>query len=217
MQDSNFANNYNKSHIIITNDFNTELNLLKNTRDINSLRIFGYDIQKNEFSNELKIEDSHAIIEECYIATSTPKIIAIFAYTYNHISQNALLKVLEEPPSNVSFIFFINSKNKLIPTIFSRLACFDKREKEPIEPFALDISRLNIPMIYEYIRSLESQNLSSENGRKILNSLLFSIANANIVLSERDLERFDKAIKSLQTKQSVHLSLLPILLSLLRN
>lgn len=217
MNNHNFIDNYQHSHIIITNDFNTELNLLKNTHDINSLRIFGYDEQKGEFTNELKIEDSHAIIQECYIATSATKIIAIFAYSYNSISQNALLKVLEEPPANINFIFFINSKNKLIPTIFSRLACFDKRKKDSISPFSLDVKRLNIPMIYEYTRTLESQNLSSENGRKILTSLLFSIANANISLSHSDLERFDNAIKSLHSRQSVHLAILPILLGLIKS
>ncbi|MWV62027.1 DNA polymerase III subunit delta [Helicobacter saguini] len=216
MLDSNFTDNYQKSHIIITNDFNGELNLLQNTKDINTLRIFGVDFNKNEFTNELKINDAHDIINEAYITTSTKKIIAIFAYSYNIISQNALLKVLEEPPKNVSFILYINGRNKLIPTIFSRLAHFDRRNLESIEAFPLDITKLSIPVVYNYIRDIEVQNLNSENGHKILTSLLHAIASKNINLNRRDLERFDKAIKSLKAKQSVHLVLLPILLSLIR-
>lgn len=216
MLESSFLNDYKKSHVIITNDFAGELNFLQNTKNKENLRIFGYDIKKNEFANELKIHDAHEIISEAYITTSMDKYIAIFSYEYSRVVQNALLKILEEPPQRVYFIFFINSKNKLIPTIFSRLACFDKRVKMPIEPFPLDVTKLNIPLVYDYIKSLEMQNLSSENGRKILTSLLFSIANSGINLNDSDLARFDNAIKSLQVKQSVHLSLLPILLSLIR-
>ncbi len=36
-------------------------------------------------------------------------------------AQNALLKILEDPPVKTQFIFFITSKNILIPTVHSRL------------------------------------------------------------------------------------------------
>lgn len=214
---SGFMDNYKRSHVVISNDFAGELNLLQNTKDSSSLRIFGYDFTQESFYNDLKIDDAHAIIHEAHISTNTQKYIAIFAYSYSIIAQNALLKILEEPPRFVTFIIFASGKNKLIPTIFSRLPYFDKREREPIEPFSLDITRLNVPMVYEYISDIESKNLNSQSGHKILTSLLFSIANHNICLSESDLKRFDLAIKSLYAKQSVHLTLLPILLSLVKN
>lgn len=40
---------------------------------------------------------------------------------YNIQSQNALLKVLEEPPKNVFFILTATSKNSVLPTVLSRV------------------------------------------------------------------------------------------------
>ncbi|RDU66112.1 DNA polymerase III subunit delta [Helicobacter didelphidarum] len=206
--DMNFFKNLKKSYIIATNDFEDKINFLQNTYNSEYLRIF--------IKEELKIDDAHDIIKEAYIATSHEKIIAIFATSYNHFAQNALLKILEEPPKNVFFIFFITAKNKLIPTIFSRLAFFDQRKKNHIESFPLDIAKLNVPMVYKYIKQLEQENISLEKGRNLLHSLLYMIAQQNIELGQADLERFDIALQSLHVKQSVHLVLLPILLSLVK-
>ena len=43
-----------------------------------------------------------------------------FADTMNEQSQNALLKVLEEPPGNIIFILIVESKSSLLETIISR-------------------------------------------------------------------------------------------------
>ena len=39
-------------------------------------------------------------------------------------AQNALLKILEEPPSYVIFILALETKTSLLPTVLSRSACF---------------------------------------------------------------------------------------------
>lgn len=46
------------------------------------------------------------------------------ANTLNSQSQNKLLKVLEEPPSNVSFILLCESANQLLETVVSRCTVF---------------------------------------------------------------------------------------------
>lgn len=43
---------------------------------------------------------------------------------FQDVSANALLKLIEEPPSNVTFIFLTEDKNDLIPTIVSRSQAF---------------------------------------------------------------------------------------------
>lgn len=199
--------NYKKSCVILTYDFDIELHTLMSKYSSEQLRIFEVE--------ELKIDNAHAIIKEAHIATSQDKIIAIFATSYNHFAQNALLKILEEPPSHIIFRLYVTSKNRLLPTIFSRLLVYDRRKKIPLEPFPLDISRLNIPIIYEYIKQLEKENMSSEQGRILIARLLKSIAHHNITLSEVNLQRFDRAMQSLHVKQSVHLVILPLLLSLI--
>lgn len=220
MINEDFINNFDKSHIIIANDLVGEYNLLLNTKAKDStLKVYGVSEIKGELeiASEFKIDNAREIIKEAYISSSVKKTIAIFAHSYNVLAQNALLKVLEEPLRHVKFILYINAKNKLIPTIFSRLMHFDKRTKKSIEPFALDIRRLNVPMVYDFITKLERENVSSERAREILHSLLHAIASNNIRLSQENLERFDLAIKSLYSKQSAHLSMLPILLSLVRS
>ena len=46
------------------------------------------------------------------------------AETMNENSQNALLKVLEEPPANVCFLLLCSNSNALLPTIRSRCVSF---------------------------------------------------------------------------------------------
>lgn len=200
-----FIASFKRSCIIICNDFEHEKNYLQNTYSKEELKIFDLE--------ELKIDSVHEIIQEAHIATNHNKIIAIFAFTYNHFAQNALLKVLEEPPSRIIFKIHINARNKLIPTIFSRLVVFNKSKKSYTKPLELDITRLTIPMIYKYICELEKENLSYEQGRNILAQILDSMIANNIMLDAAGLKRFDLALQALYSKQSVHIALLPLLLS----
>ncbi len=203
-----FISTFKKSCIIITNDFQKEINYLKNTHDREFLKIFEEE--------ELKINHVHEIIQEAHIATHKDTIVAIFAYSYNKFAQNALLKILEEPPPHIIFMLHIDTRNKLMPTILSRLVVFNKKNKKNLEDFELDITRLNIPVIYNYIKKLEKENTTHEKGRIILAQILQCIAQNNIFLNEEKLERFDLAIKALHSKQSVHFAILPILLSLVK-
>lgn len=200
-----FIATFKRSCIIICNDFDSEKNYLQNTYNSEELKIFEPE--------ELKIDDVHAIIQEAHIATNIDKIIAIFAFNYNHFAQNALLKVLEEPPSHIIFKIHINARNKLIPTIFSRLVVFNKSKKKQTKPLELDITRLTIPMVYKYICELEKENVSYEQGRNILAQILDSMIANNIMLDEAGLQRFDLAMRALYSKQSVHIAILPLLLS----
>lgn len=203
---SQFIANFKRSCIIICNDFDSERNYLQNTYSGEELRVFELE--------ELKIDDVHEIIQEAHIATNIDKIIAIFAFSYNHFAQNALLKVLEEPPLHIIFKIHINARNKLIPTIFSRLVVFNKSKKKHNKPFELNVSQLTVPMVYEYICKLEKENVSYEQGRIILSQILDAIIANQIMLDEIGWQRFDTTLQALYGKQSVHLALLPLLLSL---
>lgn len=69
-------------------------------------------------------------------------------------AQNALLKILEEPPSYVIFILSLESKTALLPTVLSRSACFtinssqsvmtdDRPYKEAVDSMADALIRKN--------------------------------------------------------------------------
>ena len=55
-------------------------------------------------------------------------------------SQNALLKILEEPPSYAVFIITCNSKNKLLETIISRAAFFTAKGDAVINEKAAEVA-----------------------------------------------------------------------------
>ena len=57
--------------------------------------------------------------------TASSKVFVIdYAHTLNEESQNALLKVLEEPPQNTFFILIAESKASLLTTVISRCVTF---------------------------------------------------------------------------------------------
>ena len=63
----------------------------------------------------------------------------------NPEAQNALLKVLEEPPSYVTFIICVTNKEKLLPTVLSRsqVVSFFPLPTEVIEKYLLDNPLVN--------------------------------------------------------------------------
>ena len=74
-------------------------------------------IVKTFFEDEFKVEHAAAVIREAYIAEERGKGILLCAASYNIYAQNALLKLLEEPPRNIVFTIITRSKNALLPTI----------------------------------------------------------------------------------------------------
>ncbi|WP_448584191.1 DNA polymerase III subunit [Thermocrinis sp.] len=74
---------------------------------------------------EIKVDQIRAVKDFVYIkpALSNKKVVLIQgAETMNPYAQNALLKVLEEPPNDTFFILVCSNINKILPTIKSR--CF---------------------------------------------------------------------------------------------
>lgn len=63
----------------------------------------------------------------------------------NIASQNALLKVLEEPPSYVTFIICVTSKEKLLPTVLSRsqVVTFFPMSEETVKEHLLTLGASN--------------------------------------------------------------------------
>ncbi len=73
-------------------------------------------------TKEYSIQDIKSIIKETKVFF--PKVRNYFLPDF-HLSsvaaQNSFLKLLEEPPSNVQFILSTDNKNRLLPTIISRV------------------------------------------------------------------------------------------------
>ncbi len=168
------------------------------------------------FNKDFKIEHAKEVISKAHLKHSEPNAFLIAAPSYGIEAQNALLKILEEPPNNVCFIMFAKSPNHVLATIKSRLIKEDKRQKIPLKPLDLDLSRLDLKDIYAFLKNSDKENFDSrENQREKIESLLESINRHQIPLNEQELQAFDLAIKANSSYYKLSYNLLPLLLSLL--
>lgn len=91
-------------------------------------------------ANDIRIESIRNLIESAYLTTEKGKkkvFLISNADRMNHQSQNALLKVLEEPPPNNILILTTSRINTLLPTIIGRcqIISFDNLTEPEITGF----------------------------------------------------------------------------------
>ncbi|WP_241894691.1 DNA polymerase III subunit delta', partial [Helicobacter pylori] len=71
------------------------------------------------FNKDFKIEHAKEVLSKANLKHSELNAFLIAAPSYGVEAQNALLKILEEPPNNVCFIMFAKSPNHVLATIKS--------------------------------------------------------------------------------------------------
>ncbi|PAF49866.1 hypothetical protein BKH41_00765 [Helicobacter sp. 12S02232-10] len=195
--------------IILSNDLNKEIEYQSMHIREEFLRVFERD--------EFKIEDSHQVITQAYITSTEVKTIIMAANSYNHFAQNALLKILEEPPNNTRFILIAKNKTSFLPTIRSRLPLEDKRKRTNLRPFELDLRNLSLKSVYDFLKTLEKESdISKEITKEKIQSLLFLIRKNRIFLNEEELKSFDEALNANQNYQKDIYIFLPLLLMVLQ-
>ena len=179
------------SSILIVNNIEETLNSMLPKYPLHSVRVI-----KNDEKEEFLIAQANETIKEAFIATSEKKYLFLCGSTFRKEAQNALLKILEEPPRNIVFILITNSKTSLLPTIYSRLPYkYLKKSEQKIES-SLDLNRLDLKDIYTFLQ--ENQKISKQEAKDIVESLLLKANNQKIKLSQKKLDFFSKAIKLLE-------------------
>ncbi|MEK7634163.1 MAG: hypothetical protein AAB437_04950 [Patescibacteria group bacterium] len=114
-------------------------------------------------TKEYSISDIKSIIKETKVFY--PKIRNYFLPDF-HLSsiaaQNSFLKLLEEPPSNVQFILSTDNKNRLLPTIISRVKIIkltgNYSQNVVGAQFMINHTTTKIPLIPFKITDKESAN-----------------------------------------------------------
>jgi DNA polymerase-3 subunit delta' len=162
------------SKIILTDDFEKALEYLSPDEVI--------------LVDELKVDDVQRIREIAYIAEKKLKTILIGAEKYSVISQNALLKLLEEPPKNVDFILLAKSKYALLDTIKSRLV-IEKMYFNVSKETDIDISKITNEKILELLQ----EDLDTDEIKKIIYKIL-----KEKKLNQEQLEILSDAVKMLE-------------------
>jgi DNA polymerase-3 subunit delta' len=189
------------SKIVISNDIEKAFKDILSLIDSKLIKIFSYD--------ELKVDDSKSIISEAYIAEEREKYIIIKAKSFRVEAQNALLKLLEEPPRNIIFIIIAQSKSLLLPTIRSRLQIELRVEKKESFELGLDLKNMELEEIFDFIK--EHKSLKRHELKALIERLFIdAIKRYKIALNESELELFEKSLvlADLHTRSEILLSTL---------
>ncbi len=179
-----------QNQIIITNDFE---DCVRSLQELVPPHNFTH-IMRDEF----KIEDAKEAIQKAYITTKEPKLLVLSAKRFNIYAQNALLKILEEPPSKSFFMLLAPGKSTFLPTILSRLPVVTLQEKMHEE---LEFDDFDLEKLYNLVQ--EKKRASKSEAKAIIKAMLRYALKKNFPLSKRELEYFSDAIKLIELNSNV--------------
>jgi DNA polymerase-3 subunit delta' len=180
---------FTKSHIIISPNIEAEFEQLKNA--LKPKRVVGF------IEDEFKIEHAKAAIAEAYISESETKYIVLGANHFNAISQNSLLKALEEPPRNIEFILIAPTTSNLLPTVRSRLPIVKKKGRHEVREIGFSLSKLDHKNSFDFLKM--ASKVGKSEAQELMEALYYRATVVDkLLLSSAQLENFDKAYRLLE-------------------
>ena len=197
-----------KSSIFIVNSIEYSLNKFQAVYPTHQTRVI-----KNEEKDEFQIEQANKTLKEAYIASNETKYLFLCGATFRVEAQNALLKILEEPPKNIVFILLVSSKNSLLPTIYSRLPYKNLKKVVEKDDIELNIKKLDLKDIYTFIKN--NQKITKDEAINIVETILIKANKENVKLNQKELDIFFKSIKLLELNSKPTTVLTYLLLSIL--
>ena len=196
------------SSIFIVNSIEDSLSKILAVYPIHQTRVI-----KNEEKDEFQIEQANKTLKEAYIASNETKYLFLCGATFRVEAQNALLKILEEPPKNIVFILLVSSKNSLLPTIYSRLPYKNLKKVVEKDDIELNIKKLDLKDIYTFIKN--NQKITKDEAINIVETILIKVNKENVKLNQKELDIFFKSIKLLELNSKPTTILTYLLLSIL--
>ena len=177
-----------QSHILITDEIEEAFAALQerlaNQRIVNLI----------PESLDFKIDDSRAVIKEAYISEEYVKTIVFGGKSFTPEAQNALLKVLEEPPRNIAFIMLAPSKSVVLPTIRSRLPMRKESAKKRVMEVDIRLSSLDLNGFFSFVR--EHERLKKHDVKQLLEGLFHQASvNEGMALTQKQLDAFEKSYR----------------------
>ena len=201
------------SGIIITHQAQAILDELEFQRTTESFTIIRSEDEKGK-PKEFLLEHAQKAIEKAYIASEELNYIILVAPKFSNIAQNRLLKVIEEPPRNKSFIIITESKSALLDTIQSRLPVTVLHDNSSEEQLSLDLENLNLAMVYEFVQ--EHLRISAVECKVLVEKIsLGAMRSQKYNLDESTLKLFSDSIKALDMGSPTAFVLNSLLLKLL--
>ena len=178
-----------KGHILISSDIEAEVEKLKSRLKPNRVVAF--------VEEKFLIEHAKAVVAESYISESQTKYIILGALEFNAVSQNSLLKVLEEPPRNIEFIIISPTKSNLLPTVRSRLPILKGQTSQTTHECELNLAKLDYDAVFSFLQT--NARIKKNEAKAIVEALYHRATVVDmLILSQKQLNNFDKAYRLLE-------------------
>ena len=197
-----------KSQIIITNAPESVLAEL-----LVSINTSNYKVYERE---DFLVEDAQDLISHAYIASETTKYLIVKSTGFNQVSQNALLKLLEEPPGNVLVIFIAPSKAIFLPTIRSRIPVSMQMQAKEVVEIGFDFSSLSLKTVFDYLKA--NKFLGKKEAKAFIEAAFDYYKTLPVTEGgrlARELEEFDRSFRLVELNSPTGNILSSILLLLL--
>ncbi|PHQ65044.1 MAG: DNA polymerase III subunit delta' [Sulfurimonas sp.] len=178
-----------KGHILISSDIEAEVERFKSLLKPNRVVEF--------VEEKFLIEHAKAVVAEAYISESKTKYIILGALEFNAVSQNSLLKVLEEPPRNIEFIIISPTKSNLLPTVRSRLPILKGQTSHKSHECELNLAKLDYNGVFSFLKT--NARIKKNEAKSIVEALYHRATVVDmLILSQKQLDNFDKAYRLLE-------------------
>ena len=195
-----------KSHILIAQ--NIEEHCSEYQEHLKAFRVVTF------IRDEFKVEDARAVIAEAYISEDKTKYIILAASSFNKVTQNALLKVLEEPPRNIVFILIAPSKSIFLPTIRSRLPMIKRSSERIVQEVHIGLKQLDLTQLFDFIKA--NERLKKNDAKLLIEGLYYQgSVNESMVYNRAQLDAFDRAFRLIELNARVGTVLTMLLMTFL--
>jgi DNA polymerase-3 subunit delta' len=170
-----------------------------------------FEAQKEEFS----VAEARSLIAAAFVASDREKFLIASAAGYGREAQNALLKLLEEPPKNITIYLLAANKSVFLPTVRSRLPIYVIPSPKPPNENLIDFAKLDLKAVYEFLKN--NAYLPRDRAKKAIEEIFdyFTTLNPPPPLKKRVLEAIERGFKALALNSSAAAAILPVLLLLL--
>jgi len=175
-----------QGHILISSEIESEIERLQEELSKSRVVVF--------FEENFKIEHAKLVMQEAYVSEASVKYIIIAATEFTIVAQNSLLKLLEEPPAHIEFIIISPTKSNLLPTVRSRLPILKRDQSHEKRMLEINLARLDYREVFAFLK--EHARISKNEAKDLIEALFFRATVVDkLILSERQLENFDKAFR----------------------
>ncbi|MGZ5208421.1 MAG: DNA polymerase III subunit delta' [Sulfuricurvum sp.] len=164
---------------------------------------------------DFKIEDAKEVIAEAYKSEEKPKTLILGAKSFTIPAQNALLKILEEPPRNIVFVLMAPNKSTFLPTVRSRLSLSVESIQKERTALNIQLLSLDLKDLFSFVK--EHERLKKHEAKEIIEALLYQAGSIEkMPLTSVQLEGFDKAFRLIELNARMQSVLVMVLMNFLK-